>query len=151
MTLIKWNKPNHRMERRELLAPSIDNLLNDFFNDSFLSREFAGYVPAVNLQESENAYQLEVSAPGFTKEDFSISFNNGELEISGEHKSENSSEEKNYTRKEFSYGSFRRSFAFSEEVEDEKISAKYENGILKIELPKIHPENGKKGKQIMIS
>jgi len=94
-------------------------------------------IPAVNIKETDNAYEVELSAPGKKKDDFNIDVENELLTISAEFKSENNSEENGkYTRREFSYSSFRRSFTLPETVKDDDIKASYEDGILKITLPK---------------
>jgi len=94
-------------------------------------------VPPVNIKETDISFEVELSAPGKTKEDFNIEIENDLLTISSEYKSENTTtEEGKFTRREFSYSSFRRSFALPETVKDDDIKANYENGILKISLPK---------------
>lgn len=121
-----------------------------FFEDMMRGKDFAGHVPAVNIIENESDWKLEVSAPGFVKEDFKISLENNVLTVSAEHKTDAEKEQKNYTRREFSYGSFSRSFRVKENsVDMEKVSAAYENGVLKITLPKLVTEP-KKGFSINI-
>ena len=121
-----------------------------YFEDIMNGKDFAGFVPAVNVAENENDWQIEVSAPGFSKEDFKINFEKDVLTISAEHKTEDGKKEKNYTRREFSYGSFSRVFRVKENTVDvEKIAATYENGILAITLPKLNAEP-KKGVTINI-
>jgi len=94
-------------------------------------------VPPVNIKETDHAYEVELSAPGKKKDDFNIDVENELLTISAEFKSENSTEENGkYTRKEFSYSSFRRSFTLPETIKEDDIKASYEDGILKITLPK---------------
>ncbi|MGV3561201.1 Hsp20/alpha crystallin family protein [Larkinella arboricola] len=92
---------------------------------------------AANISEDETAYHIELAAPGLKKEDFNINLNNNQLTISA--KQEQAGEEKteNYTRKEFSYTSFERSFRLPKNVNNEQIQAAYTDGILKIDLPKI--------------
>lgn len=96
-------------------------------------------VPAVNVSETEEAYQLELAAPGKVKEDFKVEVENGTISISSEEEVSNESENKNYTRKEYSYNSFSRSFTLPENVSEEEIEAKYQNGVLKLTLPKNQP------------
>lgn len=152
MTLIKWKDlSNKGLERKNLLIPSMENFFNDFFNTGLLSREFAGYVPSVNITENEKSYNIEVSAPGFEKKDFNVQVEDGVLTISGEHKVEKNEEDKTFIRKEFNYGSFSRSFNLVDSIEEEMIDAKYENGILKLELPKNEKARLKNVKQIKIS
>jgi HSP20 family protein len=93
-------------------------------------------VPPVNIRETDNSFEVELSAPGKTKESFNIELDNELLSISSEFKTENTTEEGKFTRKEFSHSSFRRSFTLPETVKAEDIKASYENGILKISLPK---------------
>jgi HSP20 family protein len=93
-------------------------------------------IPPVNIRETEMSYEVELSAPGKRKEDFNIEIDNGLLTISSEYKTENSSEEGKFTRREFSHSSFKRSFSLPETVKEDDIQASYENGILKINLPK---------------
>ena len=151
MTLIKWKDPSKGLERRNLLMPSMENFFNDFFNNDLLSREFAGYVPSVNITENDKSYSIEVSAPGFEKKDFNVRVEDGVLTISGEHKTEKNEKDKNFVRREFNYGSFTRSFNLIDSVDEEKIDAKYENGIVKLELPKNEKTKAKNVKQIEIS
>jgi HSP20 family protein len=94
-------------------------------------------VPPVNIRETDTSYEVELSAPGKKKEDFNIEIDNDLLTISSEFQKENSTEEEGkFTRREFSYSSFRRSFTLPETVKEDEINASYEHGILKINLPK---------------
>ncbi|MBA3707150.1 MAG: Hsp20/alpha crystallin family protein [Bacteroidetes bacterium] len=90
----------------------------------------------MNVSEDENVFVVELSAPGFKKEDFKVEVDNKTLTISGEQKEEKEENEKTFRRKEFNYGSFRRSFSLPETINDQDIDAKYDNGILKVRLPK---------------
>ena len=136
MTLIKWKKPSSGVVRRDLMMPSLENLLSNFFDDDLMYGDYAGYVPSVNITENEKSYSIEVSAPGFEKNDFNVRIEDGVLIVSGEHKMEKNEEKKNFVRKEFNYGSFSRSFNLVDLIDEEKIDARYESGILKLELPK---------------
>lgn len=120
------------------------------FEDLMRGKDFAGQVPAVNIIENDNDWKVEVSAPGFSKEDFKINLESNILTVSAEHKAEATTEQKNYSRREFSPGSFSRSFRVKENsVNVENISASYDNGILNITLPKLVAEP-KKGVNIQI-
>lgn len=132
-----------------LLAKNNDVLFPRLWND-FFENEFFGMpvhtrqalsVPAVNIKKSETGYDIEVAAPGMKKEDFNVSLENNVLTISSEKKSEQVKEDKNqgYTRREFNFSSFRRSFALPEETEVEKIAAHYTDGVLHIHVPKKEP------------
>ena len=113
-------------------------LENDFFDWS--NRNFSKTnttIPAVNIKEDEDGFKVEMSAPGLEKDDFKIELNNSLLTISCEKQEENENvENEKYSRKEFSYQSFTRSFNLPEMVGNDKIEAKYENGILKVSIPK---------------
>lgn len=146
MTLITFNN-----QRRPAFIPSMENMFNNFFG-SEISKDFAVHMPSVNISESDNSYSIEAKAPGFDKNDFKIEVEEGILTVSGEHKQENTSEEKNFVHKEFNFGSFTRRFKLTDSVDEDKIDAKYENGILKIELPKkVAAEQTKSVKQIQIN
>ncbi|MNL58527.1 putative Hsp20 family chaperone [compost metagenome] len=93
-------------------------------------------LPAVNIRDEENSYELEMSAPGFNKEDFKITSEDGLLTISAETSSEHREEKKNYTRKEFASSSFSRSFSLPDNIEEEDVKASYKNGLLKLSLKK---------------
>lgn len=134
------------------------NLFDRFFeNDMFdwSNRNFSNTnttLPAVNVKEDHDAYNVEMAAPGFEKKDFKIELNNNVLTISSEKKVENeTSENENFTKREFSYQSFCRSFSLPLTVENEKITAKYDKGILKVYIPKKEEAKPKPIKQIAIS
>ena len=151
MTLLKWIDPAKRVESRNMLMPTMETLFNGFFNNDLVSKEYAGYVPTVNISEKTDKYCIEVSAPGFDKSDFNVVVEDGLLKISGEHRSENETEEISYVRKEFNYGSFTRQFNLKDVVDIDNIVAKYENGILKLELAKNEKLLAKNVKQIEIA
>ena len=125
---------------------------NDFFDWS--NRNFSNTnttLPAVNIKEDKNGFEVEMSAPGFKKADFKIELNNNMLTISSEKKIESETKkDQQFTRKEFSYQSFSRSFTLPETVEEESIEAKYESGILSIRIPKREEAKPKPIKNIEI-
>jgi HSP20 family protein len=104
-----------------------------FFNPPFLNREL---LPAVNVRETKSHYELELAVPGFKKDDFKIVTENGLMTISAEISTEKNEEKNSYTRKEFSYSSFSRTFDLPEDVVEDNINANYHNGVLSIELKK---------------
>lgn len=108
-------------------------------------------LPSVNIRESQDGFEVEMAAPGFSKKDFRIELNNDELTISSEKKveSENKDDER-FTRREFSYQSFNRTFTLPSTAEPEKINAKYENGILRVSIPKKEEAKPKPPKQITV-
>ena len=138
MTLVKFRRPfeNGNANSPAMYHSPFTGLMENFFGTDFLKKEYASFVPAVNVSEEADKFIVELSAPGFDKADFKVELNKGILTISGEHKSEAEKKETNFTRKEFSYGSFQRKFTLPEDVKADAIDAKYENGILKIALPK---------------
>lgn len=130
--------------RRNSMYPEIPSLFNEFFNGELLeNRNFdtlgsESTLPSVNIMDTENSFEIEVAAPGMTKKDFKIELNNNVLTISTENENSKEDKNENYTRKEFSYHSFLRSFSLPEnKVDGSKISAKYKNGILLVNLPKM--------------
>ena len=123
--------------------------LNNFFDDFFTKdlfnwneknlTEMGFTMPSVNVKETETNYEIEMAVPGLKKEDFKINIDRNILTISSESQTENEErdEKKNYTRREFNYQSFTRSFTMPSDIVDvEHIEAKYDNGILKLAVPK---------------
>lgn len=135
---------------------------NRFFFDDFFGKDILNFKqedlvksqPAVNVKETETEFSVEVAAPGLQKENFNIEVNEGILTISAEVKTEKSEtdEKSRFTRKEFSYSTFKRTFTLDEEsVDTENIVAKYENGILNISIPKkVKTDEEKKAKTISV-
>lgn len=130
-----------------LVKRNPENWLPSVFDDMFKTDWLGGTtnvnsigtsIPAVNIQETEDNFLVAVAVPGKSKEDFNIELDNDVLTISSEENQENNVSEKDgkYTRKEFSYRSFKRAFSLPDSVDGEKISAAYNNGVLEINLPK---------------
>jgi len=140
------------------LFPSLPSLLEDFLNrdwaDSTLANtNYAGTLPAVNVRETNEDFVIDVAAPGMKRDEFKVELDNNVLTISSqrEEKHEERDENRNYTRREFNYQSFQRSFTLPEnKVEGEKISARYADGILHITVPKKDEAKVKPIKQITI-
>jgi HSP20 family protein len=128
------------------------SLLSDFFDDDRFLNRLSGYnsVPAVNVRESDNSFNIEMAAPGYHKEDFSVSCDNGMLTISAERKQENEVKEDNYTRREFGFSSFSRSFTLPTNTNEDDIKANYEDGILKLSIAKKALPNAKGKRNIEI-
>ncbi|HDO26825.1 MAG TPA: Hsp20/alpha crystallin family protein [Bacteroidetes bacterium] len=130
-------------------------LWEDLFNNdlvnfpSFVARGTT--VPAVNISETEGNYTVEMAAPGMKKSDFNINLDHNVLTISSEQEENKEEKDKNFTKKEFSYQSFERSFSLPETVDQEKISAKYTEGVLKVVLPKKEEAKTPSSKVIKIS
>jgi HSP20 family protein len=120
----------------------LPSIFNDFFDNDWMARTNVT-APAINVLENETGYEIELAAPGMTKDDFKVSLDdNGDLVINMEKKEENNgenNEEKKhgrYLRREFSYTKFQQTMVLPEDVEKEKISATVVNGVLKVEIPK---------------
>lgn len=117
------------------------NLLDNFFNElpTFFKDDFGtkaqGFIP-VNVKETKDAYELEIVAPGFEKNDFNINLEKNILTVSVERKTETENKNEKQIRREYSYHSFKRSFTVDEKVDPEKIEAKYVNGVLTLNLPR---------------
>ncbi len=140
MSLVKFNQ-----------YPTFTDLIENL-ERNFLGRvdEYTGDVPAVNIKEENDKFVLEMAAPGMKKDDFQINLDNYQLTISSEKKEEKKEKDDNYTRREFLYSSFSRSFTLPKSIDVEKIKADYKNGILNIVLPKKEEET-KLTRQIKIS
>ena len=107
-----------------------------FFDSDWMKPFSVPTLPAVNIIEEEKEFLIELAAPGMSKKDFHIEVENGMLTISAEKEMEKEDEKKNFTRKEYSFAQFSRSFTLPENVSDEKIKAHYEDGILKLQVAK---------------
>lgn len=117
----------------------LPDIFNDFFDNNWMIKANAT-APAINIKETESNYEIEVAAPGMTREDFIIRMENGnQLVVSMEKKQENREEKKEerYLRREFSYSRFQQAMILPDDVEKDKIQAKMEHGVLTIDIPKI--------------
>ncbi len=133
------------------------------FFDNFVSRDLTDWnnrnysntdttLPAVNVKEDDEKYQIDVAVPGMKKEDFKIKLENDVLTISSERKEDKEEKNGNYTRREFSYQSFQRSFSIPEgHIVGDKITASYKDGVLQIELPKREEVKPQPPKEIEIN
>jgi HSP20 family protein len=132
MTLVRTHNP---------FGKNFDGLMNELFNElpsafGKTLREDVWAHPPVNITEQADAYQIDVSAPGYEKADFNLKLDGNLLTISAEKKTENKVENEKVIRKEFSAKSFKRSFTVDNKIDAGNITAKYENGILFLTLPK---------------
>jgi len=125
------------------LFPTIPSFFNNFFSGDMMDWNNSNFsstnttLPAVNIRENDDSFQIEMAAPGLTKQDFKVNLDRNRLEISCEMKEEREDRDEKYSRREFSYQSFKRSFMLPEgTVDGDKISAKNNNGILIIHIPK---------------
>jgi HSP20 family protein len=142
------------------LFPAIPSLIDDWFGRDWLDsslaewKTFGSTLPAVNVRETNDDYKIEVAAPGMKRDDFKVELDNNVLTISSQ--MENSREEKdqegNYTRREFSYQSFQRSFSLPQQkVKGNEITARYADGILYVTVPKTDDAKAKAAKQIAVA
>ncbi|MER3463897.1 MAG: Hsp20/alpha crystallin family protein [Chitinophagaceae bacterium] len=134
MTLVKFKNGNNH--------PGFNNLMDDFFatmpslfKENFSAEQLNNFVP-INVKEVDNGYELEVVAPGLNKEDFKINLDKNLLTIEVEKKSESEEKCQKFLRREYKKQAFKRSFTVDENIDTERISAKYVNGILALNLPK---------------
>jgi HSP20 family protein len=127
MALIKF--PTKSLNT-DAVNPFVNTVFDNLFNDNFISDRLISRVPAVNISESEKSFKVEMAAPGLDKSDFKINVDKNLITISAEKKEESVTEEKLYSKKEFNYSSFSRSFTLPETVDYSNIEAAYEGGIL---------------------
>lgn len=140
MTLVKVRKPN-------TIFPSV---FDEFWKDWSEGNNTTDWVPAANIKEEDTRFFVELSAPGYSKKDIKISIEDDTLTISGEMQTESEEKKENYVKREFRNGNFKRSFNLNGMVDVDKIDAKYKDGILQIDLPKVENEV-KKLKEIKVS
>lgn len=129
----------------------LPSIFNDFFDNDWMAKANAT-APAINVIESENEYKVEVAAPGMTKDDFNIRVDeDNNLVISMEKKIENQDEKKDgrYLRREFSYSKFQQTMILPDNVDEAKINAKVENGVLLINIPKLSEQEIKKNERLI--
>jgi len=132
MTLVKFanGQKNHAVN------PFFSDVFDSILNDTFLSDKLASRVPAVNISETETQFHIELAAPGLRKEDFKISLDKNVLSVSADKKTENVEEGKKFSKREYSYNSFTRSFTLPEAADQSKIEAEYTDGVLKLYVTK---------------
>ena len=145
------------IKRNENFFTGFPKLFEDFFGRELLDWRKDNFsatsttIPSVNIRETADSYQVELAAPGMEKSDFNIELEGNRLMISSSKEQENETQKDNYTRREFSYQSFQRNFTLPESVVDaDSIKAKYENGLLSIDIPKREEAKKKAPKQIEI-
>src|SRR5690554_7716121 len=130
----------------------LPSIFNDFFGNEWMEQSSRS-VPAVNIQQNENGFTVEVAAPGMTKEDCLVRLDdNNNLVISFEKKTENEETDKKraYLRPEFTYSQFKRTMLLPDNVEKDKISAKVEHGVVSVEIPTMKEEKAAEAKMIEI-
>jgi len=133
MTLVKFNADK---KNNSSLLPSFNDVFESILNDSFFNDRLVARVPAANISETEDHYHVELAAPGLKKEDFKINLDRNVLHISVERQNDSSDVQKNYSKREYSYSSFVRSFTLPDSANAENIEASYTDGVLKIDIAK---------------
>lgn len=146
------------LKRNGNMLNEMPMLFDDFFNRDLFNWGNLNFsdtnttIPAVNIKETADNYQVEVAAPGMTKKDFKLELNGNSLTISSQKSNQEQKEDERYFRKEFSYQSFQRTFTLQKDVVDsDKIEAKYENGLLHLLIPKKEEAKQKPPRLINIS
>jgi len=143
MTLIRRVNNNY---------PVFQNWLEDFIGsaDNSINYGVRGSVPAVNIAETDNNFKIAFAVPGLTKSDFIIHLENDVLTVKSEKEYNQNESSSSYTRKEFSYSSFQRSFTLPDSADGDQIKAEYQNGILNIQIPKKEEAKAKPAREIEV-
>lgn len=154
-TLVSVPK-NGSLATSNLDFPTWSNWIDNFFNSDIPSVFNSNFntgltLPKVNIMETADAYKVEVAVPGLKKSDFNVDLDNQLLSISTEIKENDETKEEHYTRREFGYSSFKRTFTLPKSVDDGKIKASYIDGILQIMLPKKEEAKQKPARTITVS
>lgn len=141
----------------------LPSLVSDFFGTSLLDRDFFDLesdlfpsrlginVPTANVTETSKEFKLELAAPGLERKDFNVEIENHVLKISAEKEEEKKEKNGEYSRREYSFNSFSRSFSLPENVKEGNIDAKYENGVLKVSIPKEKETQVKPAQKVAVS
>lgn len=143
MTLVKF--------KRNSPTVGFDSMIEDFFSNGFLKptfRETGNVMPSANIIENDKMYMIEIMTPGMNKEDIKIELEDNILSIKGERTEGN--KDVKYKMREFNYQSFERSFTLPQGVEEKHIKAKYNNGILTLEISKVEIDHSKNVKTIKV-
>ena len=148
MTLLKLN---NRLAKGFNSNPMFTDFLNEIYGDILTPDSKQNSIPGVNISESDDKFTLALAAPGLSKEDFKVNVDEGVLSISAEKKEEVNEVKTQYSRKEFSYTNFKRSFNLPETVNIEDINASYENGILTLNIPKKDEAKPKSAIEVKVS
>ena len=133
MALIKLPGKSYNTDA---VNPFVNTVFDNLFNDSFISDRLITRVPAVNITESDRGFKIELAAPGLKKSDFKINVDKNVMSISVEKTEEKTDEGNVYSKKEFSYTSFSRSFTLPDTVDYSNIDASYQDGVLAIAIGK---------------
>ncbi|WP_128547482.1 Hsp20/alpha crystallin family protein [Larkinella soli] len=138
------------MLKNSHLPSLIENFFGRDLDGFFAANQTVNHLPAVNVAEHKDGFRIEVAAPGLKREDFKLNLDHNNLTISASGETSEARQEEKYTRREFSYSSFQRTFTLPTSIDTEKIQASYNDGVLKIELPKREEAKVKPARQIEI-
>ncbi len=130
--LIRWNPADDLFD----IQDNINRIFGNYLSARGPQAKVIGWMPPVDITESENEYIIKADIPGMKKEDIKIAIENNTLSISGERKEEKEEKGKNFVKKEKSFGSFMRSFALPHSVDAKGIKAAYKEGVLNVTVPK---------------
>ena len=131
MTLVKFNNG-----LKNNANPFFNEVFDSLLKDSYIGDKLVNRIPAVNIAENENEFNIELAVPGLKKEDLKINLDKNILTVSADKKTEANAETKKYSKREFSYNSFVRSFTLPDSVDHSKIEADYTDGILNLTVAK---------------
>jgi len=143
------------LSKKDRSFPSLSTFFDDVFSKDLFDwndKIFGSTLPATNVKETDKNYQIEVAAPGLDKNDFKIELKNHVLSISSEKKEEKEEKDNkgNFTRREFSYQSFSRSFTMPDNADDDNIAASYKDGILHVDVAKKQIQTSNSSKTISV-
>jgi HSP20 family protein len=148
MTLIKFQNPRaKKFFESDAMFPGFGNAFDNFLKMDY---NYGESVPSVNVTENEKEYHMEYLVPGFKKDEIKVALEQNVLTVKAEKKTETTEEQKRYTRKEFSFSSFKRSFTMPDNIDADKMVARHEHGILNIVIPKKMEEKKNALKEIEI-
>lgn len=141
--------------KQDSFAPvrGFQNVVDNFFNRNladYFGNEFTISTPSANVVEKDDHFRIEVAAPGLEKQDFEVSVNQGYLNISAKRENQSETKDETYTRREFNYTTFQRSFRLPDHVNADQIGANYDKGVLSITLPKREAAKAPLGRTIEI-
>jgi len=148
MNLVRFENPRYNVNR-SLVDELFNNFLKNDYHENYVNN--CGTSPATNVFETEKEFKIEVLLPGFAKEDLQLNVHQNVLTVKVEKEKEESKEEYKYTHREFDAVNFEKKYRLPKSVDADKISAKFENGILNIELPKKEESLEKAPVEIKIS
>lgn len=139
---------NRRLPIFDRMFPEISDITDNMLTENLFLKD--SWMPAINVKEHKKDFEIEVAAPGFTKKDFEVSISDDVLTILAESKREKEEKEENYSRREFYYNSFNRTFTLPKSIDlKKKIKANYENGVLLIHLEKLEASKSEEKKKMI--